>query len=376
MVDSVVFDRASARHFVDRHLVTAAAEFDRQAAVPESFLDLLSEAGLWAPFLPPRAGGQGVDWTEFGRIHAEIGRGCSSVRSLLTVHGMVTWAVQRWGTGQQRERWLPGLARGHTLAAFCLTEPEAGSDTARIATTARPAGRGWVLDGVKTWITGGRSAMLFLVFARLAEGGSAAFLVPRECPGVDVTPMDDALGTRASLLATVTLRDVEVADDALLTTTGFGAEVLLTGTLDLGRYSVAAGCVGILQACLDASAEYAGRRHVGGAPLRDHPLTKAKLADMVTDLAAARLLCERAGRLKDAGDAGTVMATWVAKYFAARAAARHASQAVQIHGAHGCGPDHQVGRYYRDAKIMEIIEGSAEVQQMMIASEAYRGRAE
>jgi alkylation response protein AidB-like acyl-CoA dehydrogenase len=148
--------------------------------------------------------------------------------------------------------------------------------------------------------------------------------------------------------------------------------MMLTGTLDIGRYSVATGSVGIIQACLEACATYTNRRTVSGAPLRTLQLIQAKVTDMVTDVRAARLLCAEAGRLKDAGEASTIMATWVAKYFASTAAARHASEAVQIHGANGCGPNYPVARLYRDAKVMEIIEGSNEVQRITIAGEAYR----
>jgi alkylation response protein AidB-like acyl-CoA dehydrogenase len=148
--------------------------------------------------------------------------------------------------------------------------------------------------------------------------------------------------------------------------------MVLTGTLDLGRYSVAAGSVGIIQACLDACASYANMRTVGGLPLRELPLIRAKLADMVTDVRAARLLCAEAGRLKDAADPSTIMATWTAKYFASTAAARHAAEAVQIHGANGCSREYPVARYYRDAKVMEIIEGSNEIQRLTLADEAYR----
>lgn len=366
-----VTDRRSAREFVDTHIVPHADDYDRAGRVPEELLRRVSEAGLWAPFLPPESGGAGMDMVTLGEVHEEVGRGCSSVRSLLTVHTMLSWTVQRWGSTEQRERWTPALAAGEVLGAFCLSEPGAGSDTSGITTTAAESGGGWVLNGVKKWTTGGQRADLFLVFARTAAS-IGAFLVPRDSPGVEVRPIDDMLGTRASMLAEITFRDVRLGPDALLGPSGFTAGMVLTGTLDLGRYSVAAGSVGIVQACLEASAAYAAERQVGGTPLRDLPLIQAKLSDMVTDARAARLLLAEAGRLKDAGEASTIMATWVAKYFASTAAARHASEAVQIHGANGCGPGSPVARFYRDAKVMEIIEGSNEIQRMTIAGQADR----
>ena len=366
-----VTDRCTARAFVDTYVAAYADAYDRKGRIPEELLDRMAAAGLWAPFLPPEVGGAGMDMVTLGEVHEEVGRGCSSVRSLLTVHTMVSWAVQRWGSQDQRERWAPPLCRGDVVAAFCLSESGAGSDTSGIASTAVQARGGWLLNGVKKWITAGQRADLFLVFAR--TGASiGAFLVPRNSQGVQVRPIEDMLGTRASMLAEVSFSDVALGPDALLGPSGFTAGMVLTGTLDLGRYSVAVGSVGIIQACLDACAAYAAGRKVGGSALRDLPLIQAKLADMVTDLRAARLLCAEAGRLKDAGDPATIMATWVAKYFASTAAARHASEAVQIHGANGCSPDYPVARYYRDAKVMEIIEGSNEIQRITIAGQADR----
>jgi alkylation response protein AidB-like acyl-CoA dehydrogenase len=209
------------------------------------------------------------------------------------------------------------------------------------------------------------------VFAR-GPASTIALLVPRTAAGVTVRPIDDMLGTRASMLAEIRFDDVALGPEALLGPAGFTSGLVLSGTLDLGRYSVAAGSVGILQACLEACAGYAATRRSGGSLLRDLPLIQAKLSDMVTDVRAARLLVAEAGRLKDAGDPATIMATWVAKYFASTAAARHAAEAVQVHGANGCSRDYPVARYFRDAKIMEIIEGSNEIQRITIAEQAYR----
>ncbi|HET6709442.1 acyl-CoA dehydrogenase family protein [Amycolatopsis sp.] len=363
--------RAAARAFVDEHVVPFADAWDKAGRIPEDLLDKIAEAGLWAPFLPPALGGSGTDMVTLGEIHEEVGRGCSSVRSLLTVHTMASWALLRFGTEAQQRRWGPELASGRLLGAFCLSEPGAGSDTAAITTTAVPDGDGWRLDGLKKWTTNGQRADLFLVFAK-GPAGTIALLVPRDAPGVTVTPIDDILGTRSSMLASIAFDGVRLGADALLGPSGFASGMVLTGTLDLGRYSVAAGSVGIIQACADACADYTTRRTVGGTPLQDLPLIQAKLSDMVTDVRAARLLVAEAGRLKDRGDSATIMATWVAKYFASVAAAKHASEAVQVHGANGCSTDYPVARFYRDSKVMEIIEGSTEIQRMTIAAEAYR----
>jgi alkylation response protein AidB-like acyl-CoA dehydrogenase len=284
---------------------------------------------------------------------------------------MASWALQRWGSPAQIERWARDMAAGRVLGAFCLSEPGAGSDAAAITTTAVREGGGWRLNGVKTWTTGGQRADLYLVFAR-TESSTIALLVPRTSPGVTVRPLDDMMGTRASLIAQISFEDVILGPDALLGPSSFASGMVLSGTLDLGRLSVASGSVGIIQACLESSAGHSSKRTVGGSKLQELPLIRAKLSDMVTDVRAARLLVAEAARLKDAGDPATIMATWVAKYFASTAAARHASEALQIHGAVGFSSGHPTGRFYRDAKVMEIIEGSTEIQRITIADEAFR----
>jgi methoxymalonate biosynthesis protein len=367
-------DRAAFRAFVDRAVRPYADDFDRAQSIPEQVLKELAEQGYWGAVVPSSAGGTGMDMITLGDLHEEVGRGCSSLRSLLTVHTMLAWALHRWGSDQARQRWLPGVATGDLRGAFCLTEPGAGSDASMVATTARRRGTGYVLDGVKQWITGGQVADLFLVFAR-TDRGPAAFLVEADNPGVERTPIRDVLGTRASMLAEVRFSRCRVPSYALVGPEGAGL-LVATGALDLGRYSVAAGCVGILEACLDASVSHTGQRHQGGGLLRDHQLIRAKITDMLTHLEAARLLRRHAGELKDKGDPETLAATWMAKYFASTSAMRAASDAVQLHGATGCGDGHPVNRYFRDAKIMEIIEGSTQIQQITIAEQAFRyGRA-
>lgn len=365
-------DRAAARVFVDSTVVPAAASFDRDETIPRAVLAEVAALGAWGGLVPGEFGGLGLDMPTLGAVHEEFGRGCSSLRSLLTVHSMVTWAISRRGTDEQRARWLQPLAAGEVLASFCLSEAEAGSHTPGIATTARRRGDAWVISGRKKWITGGQIAGLYLVFAR-TEKGMSAFLVPAQA-GVRVRPISGLLGTRAAMVAELVFDDVCVPAAAIVGPGGFAPGFVLTTALDIGRYSVACGSVGIIQGCLEATADYARVRRVGGTPLGDFQLTQAKLADMVTAAAAGRALCERAGRLKEAGDEETVIATWVAKYFASRAAVKAAADAVQVHGANGCTDAYPVSRYYRDAKIMEIIEGSSELQQITIAGAASRGR--
>ncbi len=362
-----------ARELVRDVVAPRAAEWDAACAIPDPALAAVADAGLWAPFLPPSVGGTSSTARDFARMHEEIGTACSSLRSILTVHGMVAHTLARWGSPAQLALWGPRLTDGRALAAMCLSEPGAGTDTAAMATTAVPAGEGWELTGAKSWITAGARADVFLVFAR-TPSGSAPFLVPRETPGLVVEPLAPMLGIRGAMVANIHLDRAQVGPDALVGPLGMGSALVIASVLDLGRFSVAAGCVGILRGCVEACAAYTSQRRVaGGVLLRDVQLVRAKVGDMVTDLAAARALVERAGDLRDAGSPESVMATWLAKHFAATAAARHASEAVQVHGAAGCADGSLAGRFYRDAKVMEIIEGSNEIQRLTIADLAYRG---
>jgi glutaryl-CoA dehydrogenase (non-decarboxylating) len=365
-------ERLACREFVEREITPHAARFDREQRIPPALIQTLAARGYLGAPLPAESGGGGKDMLTYGLINEEIGRGCSSVRSLLTVHDMVGRAIARWGAKAQKAYWLPKLASGQTVAAFALTEPSVGSDARRVETSAVLQGDSYVLNGEKRWITSGQIADLFLVFAQ-SEGQPVAFLVERDTAGLSLTPTTELLGTRASMLAELHLKDCHVPAENVVGKVGLGFSHVASVALDQGRYSVACGCVGIAQACLEACLEYTSQRQQFGSLLRDHQLIRRMISDMATNLRAARLLCLHAGYLKDDGDPGAAVETQIAKYFAARAATQAASDAVQIHGANGCSPDYPVARYYRDAKVMEIIEGSNEIQQLTIAEHIYHG---
>jgi len=358
-------DRAEFREFVAAEVAPRAGRFDREGAVPARLVAQVAARGYLGALLP-RAGSPPMDAVTYGLLNEEFGRGCSSLRSLLTVHNMVAHAVRRWGARPLKERWLPGLAAGEVVAAFCLSEPGVGSDAAGVRTTAEPDGDHYVLEGTKKWITFGQLADLFLVFAR-SEGRPTALLVERGTRGLSVVPIEGMLGVRASMLAELRFEGCRVPRENVVGRPGFGFSHVASSALDWGRYSVAWGCVGLAQACLDASLAYAGEREQFGARLKDHQLIRRMLTDMITNTKAARLLCLHAGCLKERGDPQGIVETNVAKYFASTAASRAAADAVQIHGANGCSPDYPVERYLRDAKIMEIIEGSTQIQQLTIA---------
>ena len=362
--DAATCDRF--RAFVDEYVRPYAAQFDADERIPPPVIDRIAAAGYLGYALPAEWGGGGNGLVSWGLLNEHIGRGCSSLRSLLTVHAMVAHTLVKWGTDWQRSHWLARLATGQTIAAFALSEPNSGSDAGAMATTARQVDDGYVLDGIKSWISFGQIAGVFLVFAR-CEGRPGAFLVERDSAGLEVVPVKGLLGLRGSMVADLHLTSCLIPRAALVGALGFGLSHVAGWALDLGRYSVAWGSVGIAQACLDASTRYASQRQQSGALLKDHQLIRRMLTEMIVNVQAARLLCLDAGRLKEARDPRAVLQTSIAKYFSARAAARSARDAVQIHGANGCSADYPVARHFRDAKIMQIIEGSDEIQQLAIA---------
>ena len=357
------------RAFTAVEIAPHAGRWDRQATLPGELIGRLRERGYLGSNVPAEHGGRGRDMITYGLLTEEIAKGCSSVRSLLTVHDMVAQAIRRWGSPAQRERWLPLLARGEILGALALSEPNAGSDAKSVETTAREEGGAWVLDGRKKWTTCGQIAGLFLVLARAGEqpeGNLTAFLVERETPGLAVRPLAGITGTRASMLAELFFEGCRVPRENLIGRPGFGLSAVISAALEHGRYSVAWGAVGLGQACLDASRAYAAERRQFGVPIADHQLIRRLLADMIVEVRAARLLCLRAGWLRDAGDPGAAGEIMVAKYYASTMAARAAAAAVQIHGANGCSEEYPVERYLRDSRVLEIIEGSTQIQQITI----------
>ena len=354
------------REFVREHVTPHAGEWDREERIPLELIGRLRENGYLGSSLPVDAGGGGLDPITYGLLTEELARGCSSVRSLLTVHDMVAQAVWRWGSRELKTNLGTAAARAEVLCALALTEPEAGSDAASVQTEARADGDGYVLNGRKKWITYGQIADLFLALVR-CEGKLTAFLIPADARGFTRRPLHGIVGTRASLLAELQFDDCFVPATHLVGRIGFGLSHVVGAALDHGRYSVAWGAVGIAQACLDACSEYTSTRKQFGVALAEHQLVQRKLTNMITDTRAARLLCYRAGYLRQIGDPGAASETLVAKYFASKAAVRAANDAVQLHGANGLTEDYPVARYLRDARVTEIIEGSTQIQQISIA---------
>ncbi|GCE15662.1 acyl-CoA dehydrogenase family protein [Tengunoibacter tsumagoiensis] len=376
-MDNLVTDQQKQRQigfraFVDEEVIPIVDQYDQEEQTPPELIKKMARAGYLGAAIPVEYGGSAFDAITLGFLCEEFGRGCSSLRSLLTVHTMVASAILRWGTKDQKAHWLPKLATGEIIGAFGLSEPNVGSDAKSVETVAVPTDKGYLLNGKKKWTTYGQIADLFLIFAQ-CKGSVTAFLVEATAAGFSRRPLHGIFGTSASMLAEITLEDCLIPRTQLLGGIGFGLASVATATLDSGRYTVAWGSVGILQACLESCLRYTSTRQQFGVPLKEHQLIQQLITRMMTDTRAARLLCLQAGFLKDGGDPRTVMETWVAKYFASTAAVRAANDALQIHGANGFSREYYaVQRYLRDAKVMEVIEGSTQIQEITIARYGYQ----
>jgi alkylation response protein AidB-like acyl-CoA dehydrogenase len=365
--------RASYRRLVDDLLLPLAAAHDRDERICRSTIGRLREAGIWAAEIPAEFGGGGVDWITYGLLNEEIGRACASVRNLLGVQAMVSTVIHAFGNAEQKRRWLGRLASGECIAAFALTEPEIGSDAAGIQVTAVAEGNEYVLRGRKRWISFGQTADLILVFA-VATHGPVALVIERNVHAFQVEPITGLLGFRGSMLAEIHLDGCRVGVDNRLLAEGLGVSLVASTGLNIGRYSTAWGAVGLARACLEASIDTTNRREQFGVPIKEHQLVQKTLADMAIQTSAARLLCLHAGKLLDARTPDAVARTSAAKYYAATTAASAAWDCVQLHGASGCSTTQPVERYLRDAKVLQIVEGTREIQQAMIGRYVSNGR--
>jgi alkylation response protein AidB-like acyl-CoA dehydrogenase len=312
----------------------------------------------------------GIDFLSHALITEEIGRADSSVRTTLSVQvSLVELTILRFGTEKQKLSWLPRLCRGEIIGCFGLTEPAVGSDAANLQTTAVRDGPDWIIDGRKTWISNGGVSQLALVFARTdpsapKQKGITAFLLSREHHPYESPKIHGKLGLRSSDTSDLVFEQVRVPDYMRLGEEGQGFSIAMAA-LDSGRYSVAAGAVGTAQACIDASVSYATQRRAFGKPIGGHQLVQEMIADMVVDTEAARLLVWRAGHLKDRGRPNT-RETSIAKLFAAEAAQRCADLAIQIHGGYGFSDEFPVERYWRDARVNRLYEGTTQIQKLII----------
>jgi len=362
--------RQSARDFAAREILPQAAAIDREHRFPAEIIAKLGGLGLMGVMVPQAWGGAGMDAVSYALALEEISRACASTGVIMSVNNsLVCGPLVAHGTEAQQQRWLPDLAAGRKLGCFALSEPDAGSDARALRTTARREGGRWILNGTKNFVTNGPVAALAIVLASTdpAAGpkGISAFLVPTDSPGLSFGPPDQKMGIRGAPSAQLFLSDCAVPEDAMLGVPGGGYKIALAA-LDGGRIGIAAQALGIGRAAFEEATRYALQRHTFGQPIAHHQAIQFKLADMCTELDAARLMIWRAAAKKDSGERYTSEAA-MAKVLASEVANRAAKEAVQVFGGYGFLADYPVERHYRDAKITEIYEGTSEIQRLVIA---------
>ena len=365
--------RETARDFTDNEIVPVARENDRNERFDTELVQKMADMGFLGAIVSEEYGGRGLDYRTYGLIVEEIGRGDSSARTVVSVQtSLVCSSIERWGSEEQKHAWLPKLCTGEALGCFGLTEPSSGTDAASLKTRATKLDGGWKLNGQKQWISLGNHAKVALIFAQTdpekGHRGLACFLVPTDSDGFSSGEIHGKLGLKASDTAELSLSDVEVPDEAMMGEIGDGFKVAMTA-LDSGRFSVASGCVGISQGCVNASVQYAKEREQFGRPIASFQLVQAMIADMRVQTDAARLLVFRAGFLKDKGRPSTTE-TSIAKLYATEAAQNCSHLAIQVHGGSGYVDDHPVERYFRDVRVTTLYEGTSQIQKLII------GRAE
>ncbi|MFJ2624193.1 acyl-CoA dehydrogenase family protein [Streptomyces sp. NPDC087532] len=361
--------RQLARDFVAREIAPHAVEWDRAENIDKSIVKKLGSVGFLGLTVPEEYGGSGGDHLAYCLVTEELGRGDSSVRGIVSVSlGLVTKTIAAWGDEEQKRHWLPRLTAGEALGCFGLTEPGTGSDAGSLTTKAVRDGDSYVINGSKMFITNGTWADVVLLFARTGDTpghrGISAFLVPTDTPGLGRRTIHGKLGLRGQATAELVLEDVRVPARALLGPEGKGFSMAMSA-LAKGRMSVAAGCVGIAQAALDAAVGYAGEREQFGKSIAGHQLVQELISDIAVDVDAARLLTWRVAGLVDRGEDFATAAS-KAKLFASEAAVRAANNALQVFGGYGCIDEYPVGKLLRDARVMTLYEGTSQIQKLII----------
>jgi butyryl-CoA dehydrogenase len=369
LTDEQQLIRETARSFTDNEVIDRARENDRNEHFDLELVGKIADQGYLGAIVPREYGGAGLDYLSYGLVVEEIGRGDSAMRTVISVQtSLVCSAILRWGTEEQKQQLLPKLCSGEWLGCFGLTEPDTGSDAANQRTRARKTESGWVINGAKMFISIGTHAKIALIFAQTdpekAHRGLACFLVDTDQPGFQPQPIHHKMGLHGSDTAAISLDDVEVSDDALLGEVGDGFKVAMSA-LDSGRYSVAAGCVGICQGCVESSVNYSKEREQFSRPIASFQLVQAMIADMAVETDAARMLVWRAGYLKDTDQPNTTE-TSIAKLYATEAAIRCANTAIQVHGGSGYVDDYPVERYLRDVRVTTLYEGTSQIQKLII----------
>jgi Acyl-CoA dehydrogenases len=363
--------RASVREFAQAEIAPRAREYDENEKFPAEQIAGLAELGLLGMIIPEEYGGAGFDSVSYALALEEIARADASVAVIVSVTNSVCcYPILKFGTEEQKRKYLEPLAKGEKLGAFCLSEPHAGSDATNLKTRAVENGDVFIINGTKSWVTNGGFADTHIVMAVTGEGDGrkeiSAFIVEKETEGLQVSSVEHKLGQRASQTTELSFTDVAVPKENLLGKRGEGMKVAF-GSLDNGRIGIAALSVGIAQAAFDEALRYAKDRVAFGKPIAEHQAIQTKLADMATGIEAARLLTLRAAAMKDADHKQTGIYASMAKLFASETANKVCAEAIQIHGGNGYSRHYNVEKYYRDARITTIYEGTSEIQRIVIS---------
>ena len=361
--------REAVRDFVRAEIAPYAARWDKESAFPREALQGLAALGCYGIAVPERWGGAGLDYVSLALAIEEIAAGDGATSTIVSVNNCPVCSIlMAWASEAQKAQWLEPLATGRMLGAFCLTEPHVGSDAAGLRTTAVRDGGDYVLNGVKQFITSGKTADVAIVMAvtdkAAGKRGISAFLVPTDAPGYVVARLEDKLGQHASDTAQVVFENCRVPVDHLIGEEGQGYKIALSG-LEGGRIGIASQCVGMARAAFEAALSYAKEREAFGQPIFEHQAVQFRLADMATRIEAARQLIHHAASLKDAGLPCLKQAA-MAKLFASEMAERVCSDAIQIHGGYGYVSDFPVERIYRDVRVAQIYEGTSDIQRILI----------
>lgn len=356
----------AAEAFVQEHIVPFANQFAFNSKLPAHLINSIASQGFLGTLIATEYAGLNIDYSNYGKLTRLFGYGCSSIRSLLTVHDMVAYAIQYFGNMEQKQKWLPDLAHGKLIAGFALTETGLGSAIDKIQTRLTHQKEHFSLTGTKVWISYGQIADLLLVFAKLNGELPVALLVPASSPGIRIKPINNAFGLSASMLAEIHFDNVLIAPDQLLGKPGMGLSFIANRSLTLGRYSVACGCLGIIDACINATKQRIFQLRPDGNKLIDFQLVADKVTEMLTSRKIVALLCENAGKKLNENFVDALEDVMMAKYIASKLAYQTANDTLQIYGAEGYREESAIRRYLQDAKVCELIEGSNEIMRALI----------
>ena len=353
------------RDFIKSNVEPYASKWDQNQEMPDDFIRVLGNTGYLGSNIPKEFGGMGWDFVTFGLLNEAVGRGISSLTDLLTIQAMVSMTLLKWGTKEQKDKWLNPLAKGEIIGAFSLTEPNVGSAIQDLETNFKKQGEKYILNGIKRWTSYGEKADLFLIFGK-DQDKSIAALITKDTPGLSISPLKNMMGFKAAHMAQLIFHDLEIPESAIVGKPGFALSHVASVGLHYGRISTSCSALGLLRACFEESILYASSRKIGNKYVGEEGMIRSLIARMGTDLQAASLLCYTACKAEDEHTPDVYEKVQMAKYFTSKAVVRAASDAVQIRGASGCHESSPVARYYRDSKIMEIIEGTTQIHERML----------